>query len=549
MEIIKIENLSFSYPTQEKKAINKVNLLIEEGDFIVVCGKSGCGKSTLLRHFKTPLTPHGKREGSIFYRGKSIEDVDGRTQASEIGFVLQDPETQIVTDKVWHELAFGLESLGYDNETIRLRVSEMASYFGIQEWFMKEVTELSGGQKQILNLAAIMAMNPKVLVLDEPTSQLDPIASAEFLETLKKINNDLGVTIIISEHRLEEVFPMADKVVVMEDGEVVSYDEPSLIGDVIPALLPIPMRVAIALGEKERLPVTVREGRRYLDSLFKGKKLRCKSLNKTYKKRENVLLEIKDVWFKYDKKGKDILKDLSFRIYDGEIFSIVGGNGTGKTTTLSIIGGLNKPYRGKVILKGKEINKYSSKELFHKNLSILPQNPKSMFVKSTVELDLEEALFYEDIDKLKLKEKVKQVSKIVGIEHLFNMHPYDLSGGEKQKVALAKILLLEPKVLLLDEPTKGLDNDYRFKLGGLLKKLNESGITIIMVTHDVEFAAMFSDRCGMFFDGNMTSINETNKFLRNNNFYTTSGNKMSRHLFDDAITCEDVVELCKLNLE
>ena len=202
-----------------------------------------------------------------------------------------------------------------------------------------------------------------------------------------------------------------------------------------------------------------------------------------------------------------------------------------------------------MILKGKEINKYSCRELFNKNLSVLPQDPKSIFVKSTVKLDLEETLFYDSVNKLELNEKIKEVSKLVDIENLFDMHPYDLSGGEKQKVALAKILLLEPKILLLDEPTKGLDNDYKIKLGNILKELNKNGTTIIMVTHDIEFAAMYSDRCGMFFDGNMTSISETNKFLRNNNFYTTFGNKMSRHLFDDAITCEDVVKLCKMNLE
>lgn len=342
---------------------------------------------------------------------------------------------------------------------------------------------------------------------------------------------------------------MADKVVVMEDGEIIAYDEPSDIGNVITSLLPVPMRVAISLGEKRGLPITVREGRRYLDSLFKGKDLRYKSLNKISKRREDSVLEIKDIWFKYDKKGEDILKGLSFEVYDGEIFSIVGGNGTGKSTTLSVISGLNKPYRGKVILKGKEINKYSCRELFNKNLSVLPQNPKSIFVKSTVKLDLEETLLYENINKLELNKKIKEVSELVGIEHLFDMHPYDLSGGEKQKVALAKILLLEPKILLLDEPTKGLDNYYKIKLGNILKELNKNGTTIIMVTHDIEFAAMYSDRCGMFFNGNMTSISETKKFLRNNNFYTTFGNKMSRHLFDDAITCEDVVKLCKMNLE
>jgi energy-coupling factor transporter ATP-binding protein EcfA2 len=200
MEAYQIRALSFTYPLREKPALKKINLTVKQGEFITVCGKSGSGKSTLLRHLKTVLTPHGKTEGEIFFQGRPLAESDRRTQAASIGFVLQNPDNQIVTDKVWHELAFGLESLGMDNKTIRLRVAEMASFFGIQTWFRKNVAELSGGQKQLLNLASIMAMQPSVLVLDEPTGQLDPIAAADFLGTVKKINRELGTTIVMTEH-------------------------------------------------------------------------------------------------------------------------------------------------------------------------------------------------------------------------------------------------------------------------------------------------------------------------------------------------------------
>ncbi len=201
MGSFEIKDLTFSYPGSDRLALDHLNLTIQTGDFVVLCGRSGCGKSTLLRHLKTVLAPHGKKEGEILFDGTKLEELDLRAQASQIGYVLQNPDNQIVTDKVWHELAFGLESLGYDNSAIRLRVAEMASFFGIQSWFLKNVTELSGGQKQLLNLASIMAMQPSVLILDEPTSQLDPIAASEFLETVKKINRELGTTVIISEHR------------------------------------------------------------------------------------------------------------------------------------------------------------------------------------------------------------------------------------------------------------------------------------------------------------------------------------------------------------
>ena len=186
MECFKIENLSFTYPTRNEKTLDGVDLEIMHGEFITVCGKSGCGKTTLLRMLKSSLSPHGTIEGRVLFDGVPLDSVSLRDQASKIGFVMQSPENQIVTDKVWHELAFGLESLGFSNGEIRTRVSEMASFFGISDWFHKNVSELSGGQKQLLNLASVMVMQPQVLVLDEPTSRLDPIAAGEFLKTLEK---------------------------------------------------------------------------------------------------------------------------------------------------------------------------------------------------------------------------------------------------------------------------------------------------------------------------------------------------------------------------
>ncbi|MBQ7895324.1 MAG: ABC transporter ATP-binding protein, partial [Oscillospiraceae bacterium] len=228
-----IKNLSFSYPVTNKECLSSVNLSIEKGDYVVLCGKSGSGKTTLLRHLKTVLCPVGKRSGEILFEGTPLEQVSLRDQSAKIGYVMQNPDDQIVTDKVWHELAFGLESLGCDQKTMRLRVAEMASYFGIADWFHRNVSELSGGQKQLLNLASIMAMQPEVLILDEPTSQLDPIAASDFLNTVKKINRELGTTIIITEHRLEDIYYAADKVIVMEKGKVVADGDPRQVGQLL----------------------------------------------------------------------------------------------------------------------------------------------------------------------------------------------------------------------------------------------------------------------------------------------------------------------------
>ena len=445
MAEVEIRDLMFTYPEMENPALCSINLEINDGDFVVLCGKSGCGKSTLLRHFKTVLTPHGTRTGEILFKGRALSEVDIRTQSSEIGFVLQNPDNQIVTDKVWHELAFGLESLGYDTPTIRLRVAEMASYFGIQAWFRRNVNELSGGQKQLLNLAAIMAMHPSLLILDEPTSQLDPIAASDFLETVKKINRDLGTTIIMTEHRLEDIFPAADKVIVMDQGSVIAQGLPREIGKELRGMghdmflsMPAPMQIYAGIDNEMPCPLTVREGRQWLSELFEGKPVEKKSIpiEADHFKEAETVVELRDVWFRYDKNLPDVVRDLSLEIKRGQLYALVGGNGTGKTTTLSLISGINRPYRGKVKLEGREVRKYSDKELFHGFLGVLPQNPQSLFVKKTVELDLFEAIggtnerrrseFDSDMDK---RTAVEGMAELMHIGHLMQQHPYDLSGG------------------------------------------------------------------------------------------------------------------------
>lgn len=566
--ILEIKDLCFAYPTEEKRALNHINLTVKEGDFIVLCGKSGCGKSTLLSHMKTPLTPHGKRKGEILFQGQPLSEMSNREQSHKIGFVLQNPDNQIVTDKVWHELAFGLESMGLPNSEIRIRVAEMASYFGIQSWFYKNVNELSGGQKQMLNLASIMAMGPEMLILDEPTSQLDPIAASDFLETVKKINREMGITIILTEHRLEDVFPAADKVVVMDEGEIIAEGDPAYIGKVLKEknhqmflAMPIPMQIYAKVDSSEECPITVRDGRQWLDHICEEKGIEPvhrdiviekKKDWKDEKDKRKPLIECQDVWFRYEKESPDVVKGLNLKIYEGEFYCLLGGNGTGKTTTLSLISRLRKPYRGKILLNGKDIRKYSDKELFRNYLGVLPQNPTTLFVKKTVELELYEMIGgvkekkndEYDIDMSK-KEAVAGIVKLTHLEGLLHRHPYDLSGGEKQRLALAKILLLRPKVLLMDEPTKGLDSYFKEEFAEIIKLLLAQGVTIFMISHDIEFCASYGDRCGLFFDGNIAASGTPVNFFAGNNFYTTAANRMARKYLPEAVTGKDVVEWLK----
>ena len=552
MEILHIEDVSFAYPESEKQAVEHVNGRVNAGDFVVICGESGCGKTTLLKLLKRELAPAGCRSGRIFYKGVAQEQLDERTAACEIGYVLQNPDNQIVTDKVWHELAFGLENAGVPTEVIRRRVGEMASYFGIQEWFRKKTDELSGGQKQLLNLAAVMVMQPQILLLDEPTSQLDPIAASEFIATLQKLNRELGLTILLAEHRLEEVFPIADQVWLMEQGKVLLCDAPRNIGERLGAIqkehpmfrgLPSAVRIFHALGINEECPLTVKEGRDFLERHFAGGYGQIELAEPALAKETAV--ELKNVWFRYERDLPDILRGTSVQVFRGERFCILGGNGTGKTTMLNVIAGLNKAYRGKVLINGKLIRDYKGNSLYRKNLAFLPQNPQTVFIKDTVRADFGDILEGMEVARKDRTGRIEAIAEKIGILPLLDRHPFDLSGGEQQKCALAKMLLLEPAILLLDEPTKGLDAFSKHQLKGILNGLKQEGITVLMVTHDVEFAAEIADRCALFFDGEVLSSDIPSRFFAENNFYTTAANRMARSLWPNAVTCEQVVSCCR----
>lgn len=554
MAAVALENLTFSYPNRKTPALRGVTLSVKEGELAVLCGKSGCGKTTLLRQCKPALAPHGEKSGEIRLFGQPIAALSPRDQAAKIGFVLQNPDNQLVTDKVWHELAFGLESLGVENNAIRLRVAEMASFFGIGPWFHKNVADLSGGQKQLLNLASIMAMQPHLLLLDEPTSQLDPIAAAEFLQTVRKINRELGVTVLLTEHRLEEAVPMADRVVVLDEGRILVDAPPKEAGERLKALdhdmfasMPAPMQIYAALDAPPPCPLTVREGRQFLSNLFRENPPKVKALpdSPAPKGKGEPALELKDVWFRYEKNGPDVIKDLSLTVEKGSIFAVMGQNGAGKTTLLTLLTGQNRPLRGKVRIRGKEIGKYKAGELFDRCLAMLPQNPQALFVKKTIREDLMEML--QGYGRQSADARLLEMAKLTQIEDLLNAHPYDVSGGEQQRAALAKVLLLEPQVLLLDEPTKGLDNHYKEILSGILTRLCGQGVTVLLVSHDIEFCAKYAHQCALFFDGSIVSQGEPKAFFSGNRFYTTAANRMARHLFAGAVTNEEVIALCRQN--
>lgn len=541
MAIIELKDLHFSYE-EGSTVLNAVNLQIEEGQFVVLAGQSGCGKSTLLKLLKRELAPEGQLHGEVFYNGIPIAAQPPKTVAAEIGFVLQNPDSQIVTDKVWHELAFGLENLGLDTQTIRKRVAEMANYFGIHKWFHDDTVQLSGGQKQLLNLAAVLVMQPRVLLLDEPTAQLDPIAASEFIQTLRTLHEELGLTIIMIEHRLEEVLAIADKVVLLEHGRIIYDGVPKFLPKQLSKLhpmrkaLPTPTRIFLEL-DADHIPLTVRQGQQ----LLKERITYVEAIKELVAEHNESILQAKNVSFQYERGGKAILKNFSYQLHKGEIASIVGGNGSGKTTAMHVLAGLFEAQKGDIFLYNKRIEKYKSEALYRQIFAVIPQDPKLLFVAKTVQEELLEMAQQFKIETQRIETMIQEFQ----LGHLLERHPYDLSGGEQQMVAFAKVLLKEPQILLLDEPTKGLDAHAKEQLGLTLKKLQASGMSALIVTHDLEFAAEYSDRCSMFFDGGIVSEGTPRTFFSGNHFYTTAAYRMSRQVIDNAILWGDVVNICK----
>lgn len=562
MALFEITDLTFSYPDAARPALQHIDLAIELGTFTAVCGTSGCGKTTLLRHLKTTLTPHGTRQGSVRFAGRELEEVDEREQTRAIGFVLQSPEAQIVTDTVWHELSFGLENLGESQQAMRIRVAEMASYLGIEAWFHRRVDELSGGQKQLLNLAAVLAMQPRVLVLDEPTAQLDPLAARTFLDTVRRVNMDLGVTVVMSEHRLEDVLPLADRVLVLDEGRTLIYDEPRAVGRALVEheffrAMPSPLRIQAASGLAGASPLTVREGRAWLDAQVAapvgsagvtGDEAQAAGAmgerHAVDTPTSEVVLSCTDAWFRYERREPDVLRALSLNVHRGELFCLLGGNGAGKTTALSMLAGLLQPYRGSVSVFGKRLHP-RERATRSGAIGMLPQDPQCLFVEDTVRADALDVLSDRtDLTPEERERRLAQVAEQVEIAHVLDRHPYDLSGGEQQRAALAKVLLLEPKILLLDEPTKGLDALHKDRLADLLAHLRAQGMTVLVASHDIEFCAEHATRCALLFDGEVTAEADAHAFFGGNGFYTTAANRMARHLFPQAITVEEVVAAC-----
>ncbi len=585
MALVTVKNLSFTYPNTERKALSAIDLSVDRGAFITMMGATGSGKSTFLRLLKPELRQNGKLEGEILLsaekatlshrtgvsgdsslRKGSLGAVDiTEAPSSRIGYVAQDPEEQIVTDKVWHELAFTLENLGMRRQDIARRVAEIASYFGVDRWMERDTATLSGGEKQLLNLAAVMIADPELLLLDEPTAQLDPIAATRFIETVYRLNRETGVTVILCEHRCEELFPISDRIVILDGGRVVFDDTPRRIAQMIgrdseyTAFLPTAARLyhlvtrsaqandtipqspsgdsllagsgspsvaARRLPNGEHLyqrepiiPLSVREGQRFVENLH----INHTNPEYTEPASSEEALSLKNIRFRYERKGDDVLRDLDLTVYKGEVFALLGANGAGKSTAAAVAAGLRKPYSGTVKLFGKPLKDYKNGSLYQENLSLLPQDAESVFLHETVG------------EELKGCERVIEGLPF-DLKPLYDRHPYDISGGERQLVALCKALSSKPRLLIMDEPSKGLDANRKALLLEVIRRLQADGVTVLLITHDVEFAALCADRCALFAQGGVAAVDRTDRFMTDNRFYTTAASRITKRYADGAYT-------------
>ncbi|MED4731065.1 ATP-binding cassette domain-containing protein [Aneurinibacillus migulanus] len=556
MAIIEVERLSFWYPDEERAALSDMSLTVKAGEFIVLCGASGCGKTTLLRHLKKELTPVGKRTGRIMYKGVPLEEQPDRQTTQQIGMVFQNPESQIVMDTVWHELAFSMENMGYTLPVMRKRLGEMTQFFGLEPLLYRSVHELSGGQKQMINLASVLLLQPNVLLLDEPTSQLDPVSAREFIQMVYRLNQEFSMTVIMSEHRLEDVIPLADRVIIMEKGQVKYAGSAGTVSRQIRAgqvdeelaYLPSIARLYFAvqpsanqLESIQQVPLTVREGKRWLAASRKeGVGVQPPAVSSMFALQEDELLTCREVTFQYGREQPEVLSKLSLSIYRGECLAILGGNGAGKSTLLQIMAGLAVPQRGSVRYRKKQdICSMPEKERA-RIIGYLAQNPLLYFSYDTVEEELLHMAEYAGISSS--AEKIQHLLVSFGIIDIVKKHPHDISGGQQQKVALAMVLLADPHILLLDEPTKGMDPPAKKRMAALLHALREAGTTVVFVTHDIEFAARHATRCAMLFDGAISAVAEPRVFFSENYFYTTVINRIVREWLPDALTYEDVIK-------
>lgn len=534
MEVLRLENVTFTYAQTDKPSVEQVHLQVNEGEFVVLCGASGSGKSTLLKLLKRELTPKGMLSGDIQFYGQSMATIEEQQLVEQIAIVMQDPDYQIVFDDTMQEFVFALENIGLPAQEMKKRIAELVHYFSAQALLEQQPSRMSGGQKQTVNLLSALLLKPKLLLLDEPTAQLDPIAAKKFVAMLKQLNEETGMTIIMVEHQTEQLFEVADKMVLLEQGKVILSGTAQQFAKRLlttPYQLFVPETVRF-LHEQQRLiddvlPFNLKDSKRLLSGVTLPSAMKYRDVELT-----SAAIHCTELYAQYAKNAPFTLKNFSLTVNEGEIFALLGSNGSGKSTWLKTLIGELAVVRGRMSLFGKK--KLTYKEQIEQ-LRYLPQNPKMYFTHDSIEAEMQALVQQYGVDD----SCMEQLLHDYDIAHLRHRHPHDCSGGELQRAALACLQIGRPKILLLDEPTKGLDPLHKQQLIELLQRLQQT-MTIVCVTHDVQFAAQCASRCGILFNGEVTVSGSVDDVLKANYFYTTALNRLTKTAqFDGYLTIQE----------
>ncbi|MGI6225559.1 MAG: ABC transporter ATP-binding protein [Peptococcales bacterium] len=550
MSIIEIKNLTYFYPNETRTVLENIDLTIEEGEFVLLVGGSGCGKSTLIKAM-AGLVPEfygGKIKGEIRLAGRSLATLTRKELVDKVGIVFQDPESQLVMTNVEQELVFGLENLGLDNSLMKRRVLEATGALSLGNYLKKNTPELSGGLKQKVALASVLAMQPEIILLDEPTSQLDPVSGEEILTILRRLNEENGITIVLVEQRLERCFHLADRILVMDKGKIIcntknhSFFSRWSLENRSPFIPPLAKLFAGAGFEK--VPLTVKEGRNLLSPFLEkttNNLQEKKNTEEKVKKYNNTpLIEIEKLWFVY-KNGDEALKNINLSIYPGDFTVIMGDNAAGKTTLLKVINGLLKPSQGKVEIAQQNTKKIAVEQLAQK-VGYLSQNPNDYLFLNSVK---EEVLFTLKAQGMVEEGKVDILLEKLNLSLYQDKNPRDLSSGERQRVALAAVLIANPEIILLDEPTRGLDYKLKKELGEILLALQRTGKTVIVVTHDVEFAAEYAQNIVLMSQGSIVAEGDKKAMLTKSIFYSPQISKLFYNYNNDIVTIEEGQQFLK----
>lgn len=553
MEDLTIKNLSFQYAGAQDYALKELHLTVKKGTILLLCGASGSGKSTLLKMLKPQIKPAGKLTGQCLLGQRVLEAYSESDTASTIGWVGQNPDTQFVTEKVWDELAFGLENLGLSTLEISNRIGELITFLNLTHLMDQSVSDLSGGEKQLVHLAAILVMRPSLLLLDEPTAQLDPQAAQQVMSLLLRINRELGITLIIAEHRFTGFFKEVDQVVLLDQGRVSLSGTPTifvqtLVNDEhVSSHFLVELPTAVQLYAKSqrnqnrfgKVPFTVLEGKFFLETIINHAKQQVIVEHKQLpEKKQETAIQLTNGWFRYNRQANDCLEGVSLDVKKGEILTILGENGSGKTTLLKVLAGIQTCYAGKLSLFGKTIKKSTGQ------VAYLPQNPSLLFLRDTVIEDYQEEFRRTRYSKKEMQQKIDWLTEQLAVREFLDQHPLDLSMGQLQQVALGKLILREPDVFLLDEPTKGMDHFAIQQMTNHLQQLAAQGKTIICVSHHLDFAADISDRCCLFFNHQLFPPEASDIFFSRNQFYTTEASRIAKAWYPEVVTTAELIRLC-----